>query len=82
MCVQSCPTLRDPRDCSLPGSTVHRILQPSGFAIGFWSELPFPSPENLRDPGIKPVFPSSPALQVDSLPLEPLGLPILAPGVP
>ena len=25
--VQSCPTLRDPMDCSLPGSSVHRIFQ-------------------------------------------------------
>ena len=25
--VQSCPTLRDPMDCSLPGSSVHGIFQ-------------------------------------------------------
>ena len=25
--AQSCPTLSDPMDCSLPGSSVHRILQ-------------------------------------------------------
>ena len=25
--IQSCPTLCDPRDCSLPGSSVHGILQ-------------------------------------------------------
>ena len=25
--LQSCPTLSDPRDCSLPGSSVHEILQ-------------------------------------------------------
>ena len=25
--VQSCPTLCDPMDCSLPGSSVHGILQ-------------------------------------------------------
>ena len=25
--VQSCPTLRDPLDCSLPGSSVHGIFQ-------------------------------------------------------
>ena len=24
---QSCPTLRDPRDCSLPGSSIHGIFQ-------------------------------------------------------
>ena len=25
--VQSCPTLNDPMDCSLPGSSVHGIFQ-------------------------------------------------------
>ena len=25
--AQSCPTLCDPMDCSLPGSSIHRILQ-------------------------------------------------------
>ena len=25
--AQSCPTLSDPRDCSLPGSSVHGIFQ-------------------------------------------------------
>ena len=25
--AQSCPTLSDPMDCSLPGSSVHGILQ-------------------------------------------------------
>jgi len=36
----------------------------------YWSGLPFPSPGNLPDPGIKP---RSPALQADSLPTEPPG---------
>ena len=27
--TQSCPTLRDPMDCSLPGSSVHGIFQAS-----------------------------------------------------
>ena len=34
----------------------------------YWSGLPFPSPVDLPDPGIKP---GSPALQADSLPSEP-----------
>ena len=38
-----------------------------------WSGLPFPSPGDRPDPGIKLKFPASPALHVDSLPLEPLG---------
>ena len=33
----------------------------------YWSGLPFPSPGNLPNPGIKP---RSPALQADSLPSE------------
>ena len=40
---------------------------------GYWSGLPFSSPEVLPDPGFKP---RSPALQVDSLPSEPPGKPI------
>ena len=38
----------------------------------YWSGLPFPSPEDLPDPGIKRM---SPALQADSLPSEPPGKP-------
>ena len=38
----------------------------------YWSGLPFPSPENLPNPGIKP---GSPTVQADSLPSEPLGKP-------
>ena len=42
-----------------------------GFSrLEHWSGLPFPSPGDLPDPGIKP---SSPALQVDSLLSEPPG---------
>ena len=33
----------------------------------YWSELPFPSPRDLPDRGIKP---GSPVLQADSLPTE------------
>ena len=39
----------EPMDCSLLGSFVHGILQAE-----YWSGLPFPSPEGLPDPGIKP----------------------------
>ena len=38
----------------------------------YWSGLPFPSPGDLPNPGIKP---RSPALQTDPLPSEPLGKP-------
>ena len=36
----------------------------------YWSGLPFPSPGDLPDPGIKP---RSPAMQADALPSEPPG---------
>ena len=36
----------------------------------YWSGLPFPSPEDLPDPGIEP---RSPALQADALLSEPPG---------
>ena len=41
-----------------------------------WSGLPFPSPGDLPNPGIKP---RSPALQADSLPMEPPGEPPSSP---
>jgi len=55
----------DPVDCSPPGSSVHGISRQE-----YWSGLPFPSPGDLPNPGIKP---TSPAWQVDSLPLSQLG---------
>ena len=39
----------------------------------YWSGLPFPSPGDLPDPGIKP---GSPAWQADSLPFELQGRPL------
>ena len=36
----------------------------------YWSGLPFPSPGDLPNPGIKP---GSPVLQADTLPSEPQG---------
>ena len=53
-------------DCSLT-----RLLCPWRFSRQeYWSGLPFPPPGDLPDPGIEP---SSPALQVDALLLEPPG---------
>ena len=56
-----CVWLCNPMDCSLPGSSVHRIFQ-----ARVLNGLPFPSP------GIEP---GSPALQTDDLPSEPPGQP-------
>ena len=52
--LQSCPTLCDP---VLPGSSVHRSLQPR-----IRSGLPLPSTKDLPSPGMKPAFLTSPAL--------------------
>ena len=43
----------DPMNCSLPGSCVHGFPRQE-----YWSRLPFPSPGDLPDPGIKPVSPA------------------------
>ena len=63
--AQLCLTLSDPMDCSLPGSSVHRILQAR---IVEWVAIPFS--RDLLNPGIEP---RSPALQADSLLSEPPG---------
>ena len=63
--AQSCPTLCDPMDGSLPGS--------AGFSREeYWSGLPFPSPGDLPKPGIET---RSPAVQTDALPSKPPGKP-------
>jgi len=50
--LQSCLTLCDPMDCSLPSSSVHGILQAR---ILKW--LPCPPPGDLPNLGIKPDIP-------------------------
>ena len=58
--IQSCLTLCDPMDSSLPGSSIHEILQKR---ILEWIAIPFSG--DLPNPGIKPMYPT---LQADSLP--------------
>ena len=60
--TQSCLTLCDPMDCSLPGFCVHGILQAR---ILEWVSSPFSG--DFPNPGVEP---RSPALQADSLPSE------------
>ena len=55
--IQSRLALCDPMDCSLPGSSVHGILQAR---ILEW--VACPPPEYLPDPGIEPVSLTSPVL--------------------
>ena len=57
--------------------TLWTVACQAPLSIGFsrqeyWSELLFPSPGDLPDPGIEP---GPPALQADSLPSEPPGKP-------
>ena len=63
---QSCPILCDPMDCSPPGFSVHGIFQARIFnrkkKKKYWSGLPFLSPGDLPDTGIKSVSPGSSAL--------------------
>ena len=64
--TQSCPTLCDPTDCSLPGFSVHGIFQArvlEWVAISFSRDLP--------NPGMEP---RSPSLETDALPTEPPGM--------
>ena len=60
--TQSCPTLCDPMDCSLPGCSVHGILQAR---ILEWVAMP--SFRGLPDPGIEPASLMSPVLAWASL---------------
>ena len=58
-------------------ATPRTVARQAPLSMGFsreeyWSGLPFPSPGDLPDPGIKP---RSPALQADALTSEPPGQP-------
>ena len=66
--AQSCPTLCNPMGCSLPGSSVHGILQERILEYS----LLFPNPGVLPDPGVEP---TSPVLQANSLLLSHQGSP-------
>ena len=56
-----------------PWTVAHQAPPSMGFSRQeYWSGLPFPSPGDLPDPGIKP---GSPALQADVLTFEPPGKP-------
>ena len=76
MCVVSCSVMSD-------SVTLWTVGRQAPLSMGFprqehWSGWPFPSPGDLPDPGIEPASPVSLALQTDSLPLSPLGTPIIS----
>ena len=81
-----CPTVCDPTDWSLPGSSVHGISQAR---IMEWVAMPFsrgssqprvpcPPPGNLPDSGMEPRFPASSALAGRFFTTEPPGKPFLS----
>ena len=85
MCTESFPKgrkavsevnlLRCVRLFVIPWTVAYQAPPSMGFSRqGYWSGLPFPSPGDLPDPGIKP---RSPALQADALPSVPPGKPLL-----
>ena len=56
-----------------PWTVAHQAPLSMGFSRQeYWGGLPFPSPEDLPDPGIEP---RSPVLQADALTSEPPGKP-------
>ena len=71
--AQSCPILCDPMDCSLPGSSVHGILQAR---LLEWIAMPFSRGSS------RPGRSGSPTLQADSLPSELPGKPIFTYAMP
>ena len=68
MCAQSCPTLCNPVDWSLPGYSVYGISK-------YWSGFPFPPPGDLPNPKIEPMSPASPTLAGQFFTTEPPGKP-------
>ena len=70
--LQSCPTLCDAMDCSLPGYCAHGTLQAR---ILEWVAVP--SPGDLPDPEIEPASFTSPASAEGSLSPAPPGMLLL-----
>ena len=70
LCVhaKSCPTICCTMDYSPPGSSIHGIFQQE-----YWSRLPFPSPGDFPNPGIKPASLCLLHWQEASLPAESSG---------
>ena len=69
---RQCQSLSHVRLLATPRTVTSQAPPFVGFFRQEWIGLPFPSPEELPDPGIKP---GSPTLQADSLPSEPPGKP-------
>ena len=63
-------------DSATPWIAAYQALPSMGFSRQkYWGGVPFPSPEDLPNPGIEP---RSPTLEAVALPSEPLGaIPVL-----
>ena len=60
-----------------PLTVAYQALPSMGFSRqGYWSGVPFPSPEDLPDPWIEPKSPVSPALATRFFTTKPVGKPI------
>ena len=82
--AQLCPTFCHPVDGS---SSVSCVARQAPLSMGFprqeyWSGLPFPSPRDRPNPGIKIVSLQLLHWQVDSLPLSHLGSPFRMENLP
>ena len=71
--LQSCLTLCDPMDCSLPGSSIHGVSRQE-----YWSGLPCPPPGIFLIQLLNPHLLCLLHWQVDSLPLGPPGKPYIS----
>ena len=71
MLLLSCQVVSD--SFATPCTVAHQGPLSMGFPRQeYWNRLPFPSPRDLPNPGTEP---TSPAIQVHSLPLSHLGSP-------
>ena len=74
MCAVLCSVLPD--SFETPRTVAHQVSLSMRFSRQeYWSELPFPPPEELTNPGTEPMSPSLSHWQVGSLPLSQWGSP-------
>ena len=63
--------------CVIPWTVAHQAPLSMGFSRQeYWSELPFPPPQDVPDPEFEPASPVSPALQANTFPLSHWGSPL------
>ena len=72
MCTESCLTLHDPKDLACKAPLSMGLSRQE-----YWSRLPFSSPGNLPNPGIKLMSPVSPTLAAGVLAI---GKPLIGEG--